>query len=132
MEASRCRRGVRVVVDGRETFPGDRVRGVESAEWRLPDAGLETIERGHVNAATTAPDVETVGVGVIGGGCADAGHGCVGESGGRVECAPCERGGFEIEAVEGSVDGDAGTEFARVDEEMAGEGDGSTVGRAGV
>lgn len=81
MEASQCGRGVRVVVDGRETFPGDGIRGVESVERGLPDAGLEAIEGGHVDAATATPDVEAVGVCVIDGGCADAGLGGVGERG---------------------------------------------------
>lgn len=35
--------------------------------------------------------------------------------------------GLEVEGVEGAVDGDAGTELARVEEETAGVGDGSAV-----
>jgi hypothetical protein len=60
---------VRVVVDRGETFPGDGVGGVESVERGFPDAGLDADERGHVDAATTAPDVERVGVGVMDGRC---------------------------------------------------------------
>lgn len=83
--ASQCGRSVRVVVDRRETFPGNGVGVVECVKRRLPDASLEAVKWGHVNPATTAPDVETVGAGVIDGGCADTGLGKVSERGGRVE-----------------------------------------------
>ena len=62
------------------------VRPSSEAFWQL-----EAIEWGHiVDVATTAPHVETIGVGVMNGGCADAGFGDVGR--GRIECALLSRG----------------------------------------
>lgn len=133
MVASRCRCGVRVVVDGWETFPGDGVGlGVEGVEVGFPDASLEAIERGHVSPSATAPDIETVGSGFMGGSCTDTGLGDVGEGRRGAERAPQRVMGLEVEDVDRAVDGDAGTELARVEDEPARAGDGGAVGRAGT
>ena len=72
---------------------------------------MEAIEWGHiVDATTTAPHVETIGVGVMNGRCANTGFRDVGR--GRIECALLS-GGLECHP-------------------MASVGDGGAVGQAGV
>lgn len=117
---------VRIIVDGRETFPGEGGSRVELVELGFPDASLKAIERGHVDTATTAPDIESVGVRVMDGSCTDAGYGCVGKRGGGIECA-LGRGGTEIEDMDDAVDGDARKAFARVEKETTGVCYGGTV-----
>ena len=124
MEASQRGGCIRVVVDSGETFPGG---GVGRVKRGFPDASLEAIERGHVDAPPPTPDVEAVGAVIMHGGCADAGLWDVGKC---AESAECE-GGIEVEDVERVVDGDAWPALARIKEETAGVCDGGAVGGAG-
>ena len=127
MVASQRGRCVGVVVHGGETFPGDCIDSVECVELGSPYAGLDAIERGHVGATTTTPEIENVGIGVMDDSCTDAGDGSVGRG---FECALYR--GTDIENVDCTVDGDSWLEFARVEEETTGVCHGCTVRGARV